>query len=245
MSMLSIIAASRRRALTYSQEVLADGPLRYYRLYETSGTTANDETNTANGTHGTGVTVGATGPILRAARYDGTANGNTSIANASDLRSWGDFTIEQWVSVLTWPSGSDLAYTCAHYNPGANRRAWGVNLRGPSAALASDVLALLLSTNGTGFTLTLPIARTSIGVNTWRHVVHVRSGSSLTAYVDGASVETDSFSGALFTNSTDAVLLGSAAGVSPGNVELADVALYNKALSAARIAAHYAARTRP
>lgn len=45
--------------MSYRDEVLADGPLVYYKLDETSGSTASDSSgNARNATYGTGVTLG-------------------------------------------------------------------------------------------------------------------------------------------------------------------------------------------
>jgi len=61
----------------YSDAVLADMPVRYYRLGDSSGTTAVDSSgNSQDGTYTGGVTLGASGAIQgdadTAATFDGT-----------------------------------------------------------------------------------------------------------------------------------------------------------------------------
>src|SRR5437763_1786933 len=71
----------------YAAEVKADNPIGYWRLNETSGTTANDLSgNGNNGTYGPGVTLGQPGlppgvPGDKAALFDG-LNGRIVVPNS-------------------------------------------------------------------------------------------------------------------------------------------------------------------
>ena len=47
----------------YSDEILSDSPAAFWRLGEASGTVADDEASTNNGTYQNGVTLGQTGAL--------------------------------------------------------------------------------------------------------------------------------------------------------------------------------------
>lgn len=101
------LAGGRASAVgaSYREEVLVDGrPAGYWRLGETSGTTAADATaNANNGSYLQAVTLGVTGALASdgntAARLDG-GSGRISMGDpASGVFDFGtdDFTVEAWV----------------------------------------------------------------------------------------------------------------------------------------------------
>jgi hypothetical protein len=95
----------------------------------------------------------------------------------------GNFTIEAWVYSLNWSSGAHVIFD--------TRDAWfsatGVNL------YFSDAGNLIMYLNG-GDRIT---SATAYSLSTWYHVALVRSGSTITMYVDGTSVGTYTYATAL------------------------------------------------
>ena len=84
----------------YSNQVLADEPLAYWRLGEPSGTSAADASGNGNtGTYGGSPTLGATGALAgdtdTATSFDG-VNDNVSVPNNAALNLNGSFSIEFW-----------------------------------------------------------------------------------------------------------------------------------------------------
>src|SRR5437879_6520568 len=76
LALSSATLPSAQAAGAYTNAVLADNPLGYYRVSETSGTTAFDSTTPAeNGTYLNGVTLGVPGP--RPSAFDGFEGNNT------------------------------------------------------------------------------------------------------------------------------------------------------------------------
>jgi len=95
----------------------------------------------------------------------------------------GDFTIEAWVYSLNWSSGAHVIFD--------TRDAWfsatGVNL------YFNDAGNLIMYLNS-GDRIT---SATAYSLSTWYHVALVRSGSTITMYVDGTSVGTYTYATAL------------------------------------------------
>jgi len=100
--------------------------------------------------------------------------------------------------------------------------------------------------NGTGNSVTngatYPVPVNDIGGNTWIHLVGTYDGAKWNLYRNGALVASHSAAGALsITNGNWAIgATGNGWGDNyVGNVD--EVAIYNKALSASQVAAHYVA----
>src|SRR5439155_15097845 len=93
-------AQLRRLSASYASIVLADGPAAYWRLGESSGTTATDASGHGfNSTYSNGVSLGASGAIggdsNTAARFDGVddrVNGSVVTTQVSNV------TLEAWVN---------------------------------------------------------------------------------------------------------------------------------------------------
>ena len=235
-TMISMIAAilmaaalaQTARAATgnaYADAVLSDNPLVYYRLDETTGPTATD--NSPNGYNGTyaNATLGNASyhPVLNtAAAFN---NNNSSVAVPA-LGTYPQTTIEMWVKPNSFQT-FDALYTydgwvsgCIHdqfINGGTLR--FSVNGNNPT-----DV-------DTGGFT-----------AGAWCHVVVVydSSAKTTTLFKNGAVVNSQTYSVAVAAN------LGAAhIGVWSGGPRAYDglideVAIYGGALSVDRVLAHYA-----
>ena len=212
-------------SVPYRSEVLADAPRGYWRLGEQSGATALDETGAGlNGTYLNGVALGRPGALLddsdTAAAFDGT-NDTVRIAPAAALNPTAALTLEAWVK--------------------------------PSASIQSSLIRkdgqymLRLRSDGRiacriwqGGLVREATTSTTVPNNSWHQVVCTYDGAALIAYIDGAAKASLAASGSIDSTSRD-LYLGSAydsydylAG------SLDEAAVYDTALPAARVLAHYA-----
>ncbi|MCC7449303.1 MAG: LamG domain-containing protein, partial [Anaerolineae bacterium] len=135
-------------------------------------------------------------------------------------------TLEAWAkpTVLNWNEGAIV-------HKGGYQYRIGVNF--------SNQWQGSVYISGTRLDVTAPTAAT---VGQWDHIVMTRSGSTLTLYINGVSVATATASGNLVTTS-NVLAMGRKGSNSSGyfNGALDEVAIYNKALTAAQVQAHYTA----
>lgn len=223
--------------MTYSSEVLADSPLLYWRLGESSGTTAVDASgNSRNGTYNGGPTLGVTGLLTgdsnTAVTFDGVNDYVTGAAPATTSA----FTIEFWFKGSA--SGGQLLMT--RYPSTSGQRLFYVGV-GSGGAAGKVEFAVK---NNAGVEASV-FGATLIGAGA-RHIVCTYDGSASRIYLNGS------------LDGTSTTVTGALASVSPA-LEVAartasptfmagtfdEVALYNTALSGARISAHYSAGTAP
>lgn len=224
----------RSGAVAYANAVLADSPVAYWRLGESSGTSAADASGNANtGTYAGGVTLAQAGALAAepdgtsdtAASFDG-ASGMVSASDAALPSGNGDRTLEAWV----YPTGAGGgAAAIVEYGTtfGTDFMAY---MNGSRKVVISD-------TSGTGdITSTATLA-----LNTWAHLALVKSGNGETLYVNGVLDATGSKARNTVLGSFN---IGGRSGQSwwfPGRID--EVAVYATALSAARVAVHYGAGT--
>jgi RHS repeat-associated protein len=269
--LLGVVAAvSRARpadanaASDYQTAVLADSPAAYWRLNETSGTTANDLAGSHNGTVSGAVTVATSGPMAPSMQF--TSNGQ--VATSYMQTSVTAYSVEAWIKTTDTGvrSGSpDVAAPLVQ-----DRGALGSGAKG---------LTLALGTNAAGTTsgnirFVLDADYIEVGVvslnpvndGQWHHVVGAWSGSSGTVvtpsqfalYIDGvASTPTTQYnvcwlgSGcnaamtAPFTGSGGTKIARSDVWNTNVQAQLAEVAIYNSALSSSAVLAHMIASQHP
>lgn len=235
----------------YSTAVLADGPIAYYRLDETSGPTMCDSSSQANnGTYnGSNVTYGVPGALLSSSDTAVAADGmpstpgviGTSNSN-SPISGNESFTLEGWFrSTGTTQNQALVDIGQAGTANAAGLAVWPT--AGSCDANGSSIAVDQYNGNNCWDT-------TTVGVNlfdqNWHYlaVTYDATTGTVTAYVDGQSL-----GGQLAVNSP---LNLAASPVRVGNWvdqiinqpyigDADEVAVYPTALSAARIAAHYAA----
>jgi hypothetical protein len=121
----------------YAAEVLADDPIAYWRLDEPSGTTANDEIGTADGTYANTPTQGVTGLItgtnravtLSAASYEHIYVSTGIPAGGADgaaLECWVSFatlTTDLYYNLIAWgPSSTGTGHMSLTYRHGATAK---------------------------------------------------------------------------------------------------------------------------
>ncbi len=253
-SLLPIIAAIRGgvSTLTYSQTVAADGPGAYWKLNETTGVTAADSSgNGHNGVYSGTFTLGAPG-IVSSEMYAALSLGGTgqptqvgsppagagfvgAINNFSPLNYASNFTVEGWVKLSAFPTE---AYAVVAIGQNSNTSVGGYQL-----AVSSTGKLQFIMTD-------VSIVGTSTGTLSLNAIHHVAvtfdASGNWTFYIDGAASGTGNSStrfgsgqGGLFLGCTYSTQFAQSNDWYGG--VLAHVAVYPTALSAARIAAHYAA----
>ena len=229
---------------SYKQATLADNPVGYWRLSESSGTTITDELGAGHSGSYTGtVTLGQTSPITTdssdtAAYFNG---GWGSIPYYSDLNPTGDkLSIEFWWKGAA-PSGAQFAVLKGYTSHSDPYYQYGVGA-GPSGTVR-----VVVDTSGTFSPWDTGVSWPGDG--NWHQIVVTYDGSlasnNLKLYIDGAqSAQTNKtgnvrgYSSAL--GLMDILSLG--AGYNATG-RLDEVAIYNSALSSTRVGAHFDAAT--
>ena len=136
--------------------------------------------------------------------FDGEGFVVTSASSDFDFGS-GDFTVEAYVrptnATQTDPSVVSL------WNFPDSRRSWGIfgNSGGVSAVYNGSIRGAV-SPDGEFATRT-EITGT-LRLDSWNHVAFVRNGNTLNFFIDGVSQGTASYTGSVYTNTTDGVMVG-------------------------------------
>lgn len=224
--------------MSYSSQVLADSPDFYWLLNELAGPTAADSSgNGRTGTYGAGVTLGQPGIIPgetdTAAVFADVANSIVTAAAVATANYSGvqAFTLECWAKPTTvdatlrriW-NKSGAASAIAHYN-----RATGLTFERDSSGSggADDLAGAAALVAGTAYHLAC---------------VFDPASSLILVYVNGNPAGSHASSAALGDLSANPFLVGdNGAGTRRFIGTIEKVAGYPRALSAATIAAHYAA----
>lgn len=214
---------------TYVSEVLADSPLGYWRLGETSGTTAVDMSgNGRNGTYAGTYTRGTKGAItaLDTATYFGI--GSVDIVS-STLQPSTAVTVEAWVK----PTAT--CGNCAIFDKSANG---GTN----SSFLmweASGRVKCRFIKGGTQYNVQ---SDGLIPDDVWSHVACTWDGTTIRMYVDGTvQSQTTALTAPISTGTGWSRIGRLADGTYSMYGEIDEVAVYGTALSQTRITAHYKA----
>jgi hypothetical protein len=204
----------------YVQQVITDGAVAYWRLGETSGTTAVDSVGGKNGTISGGVTLGQTGALAdgnKAMLFDGATGKIVTVANVTIPVVC---TLEAWIKVTL---------DCGFFSS----RTVGATGQTVYFGTSSGKIFLFSTTTSGGATPLID--------GRWHHVVVVLDGITATFYVDGLLDGTPSAQ-ARTTPSVGVVSIGWDQPTNSFWPNLIDeVAIYPTALTALQVAAHYAA----
>ena len=163
-------------AANYAATVLADGPAAYWRLGESSGTTATDATGHGfNSTYYNGVSLGASGAIggdsNTAASFDGVddrVNGSVVTTQVSGV------TLEAWVN---WDgtAGSSGEAPMIVYNGHSGQNGYGLMIDvGVGACNGGGQVLIVLLGN---VNCRAAYSDAGLPVGQWTYVVATRSGS--------------------------------------------------------------------
>ncbi len=217
----------------YSDEVLLDSPVAYWRLDEASGNVSSlvgSFTSTSNL-----ATMNAVGRIGTCAEFDGTTDYINFAHNASlSFGSSGAFTASAFIK-------PDLTHSGIIVGKGANHE-WKMYTTtgggGTTMLLTCEIREVSNNRIYQGSVDLAPL------VGSWIHVAVTYSGANTRArmYVNGV-LDVERTAAASFNTNTRAVRIGATdAGTVFFNGKIDEVALFNTELTGARIAAHYAAR---
>lgn len=205
---------------SYDQAVTADTPLSWYKLAD-AGATMADAVGGRNGTHVNGPTpIAALRPSSAGAlRYDGSNDRSSVTTAAFGFPGNVPFTVELLLRTsTTFPSSFPLLFHGAGWQAIGNSTTYNVQ-----------------------FTRSGVNVITTLTQNVVHHLAWTYDGTTLTAWRDGSSVASAASPGSLAA-ATELSLCAATWGAQPFPGDLSDLALYDKALSGARIAAHAAGR---
>ncbi|MEJ7696122.1 MAG: LamG-like jellyroll fold domain-containing protein [Candidatus Limnocylindrales bacterium] len=212
--------------LSYRETVLADAPVAYWRLGETTGVAA-DTAGSLSGWYGGTTVRGVSGAIA------GDPDGAVSLDGSSGYIGVPDYTPLDlgngpW-SVELWAKRNTTTATQALIDRGPG--SYQITFSGSTGKFT-------VARNGAG-----TIARES-GTTTdtaWHHFVVTKNGSAIRIYKDGVDVTSNTAATSLTNSSTNLWFGRWNDGSVYGNVRLDEVAIYPAVLSGTRVAAHYQA----
>lgn len=216
----------------YSDEILADEPVGYWRLAEpdSSRIAVNEGSAAAPGTYsGSDIDPGIVGPLAggqTAVEFFGVfAVSAISMGTVADLTppASGE-TFEFWMRPDTY------SFPMCVLNRG------GIGQVYVSLASTDGRLSYSHATSVGQRTVSTPVVLGATG--TWQHVAIVRDGATVLFYVNGTLVHTGTLTGAP-QPVAGAFTIGQQSGVDIFDGGLAQIALYHRPLTPERIKAHY------
>lgn len=222
---------------TYRSAVLADSPAGYWRLDETSGSTAAD--SSSHGKTGTysssGVTRGVAGALVGdtdpAASFDG-ANGTVSVNGVGAFAGTAPFSAEAWVNPSVFPANT-WGRILAQEDTTTNTPGWALYLD----ASAGTLSAVRSDTTGADYVG----GSTALPLNQWSHVVLTYDGSAMRLYLNGQPTDSAPTTRSLPTSSAPLGIASSFGTGQPFTGGVDEPAIYTTALSADRVSKHYQA----
>jgi hypothetical protein len=211
----------------YSNAVLADSPTGYWRLGETSGTTAIDSSGSDNGVYTNGPALGQASLLPgdsanRAVRFDG-SNDYVRVPSSGSLSPAVQVSLEAWIKPASLPASGAFASILT------KAESYSLQFNGPR-------LEFTIIQSGARRRLQAPSG--AIVAGQAYHVVGTYDGATQRLYVNGVQVASAALTGAITTNGNP-LTIGSWNGSSEflaGTID--EAAVYPTALSAARVGAH-------
>lgn len=217
----------------YNEEVLADNPLVYYRLDETSGTTASDAIGSNDGTYTGSVSLGADALITGGGKAADFSGGYVSIpALGSALTEW---SVEAWAKFdVNTGSKTVISNDLSGWNDDVS-----IGLD-PEEVYTSDRRIAVVHQDSVNQVRTIATDTVDASAGAIYHIVVTSDGSALRLYVNGQLQATTAKAGAALKFGNNAINIGR----NPPNGRSMDgvvdePAVYGYALSAAQVAAHY------
>ncbi len=231
-------------AITYRAAVLADGPIAYWRLGELLGNSSADAS-------GHGLVLDIHPPVTLGQPGALSCDPDTSIVCSPSLGGWlthakdaklepkSAMSFELWMQQSSTPVAYEkpLWYGKADVTPYGS---WGLLRDG-----ASSHMTFMITLGKTPWWLG---SGAITQANTWYHVVATYDGTMMRIYVngvlDGSRTAPESGPAGTIAYASDGHGVGIGAAFAGGPVfggKIDEVAVYDKALSAARVADHYAA----
>jgi hypothetical protein len=217
-------------ASTYASKVLSLGPSVFYRLADTDqGVLADSSGNGATGSYTSQPSLGQPGPLVSDPATSISSNGNGPAASGHpSLPLYAHArTLEGWVN--TTSGGEEFL---ASYGSETQNEGFMVAIE------ANNVIV-----SGSGDDLSFATT-TGLQNGTWHFIAVTTNGTAATAYVDGTSLGSQNFPTTLDTLPTpQGFLVGSGVQGCCGYLsgDLADIAVFPAALTAAQVSAQYTA----
>lgn len=219
----------------FAAQVTADSLAAYWKLNETSGTSAVDSSGDGKtGTHTNSPTISSDVPSTafsnaRSLSFDGTDD----YVSASSPRTTGNaaFTYALWFKTT---NSTDAYRTLfSEGNSGSSTQTFHIQMPsdGDSLCTTDDSIKVYMNDNSTGQAILCSTAAVNDGA--WHHVALTSNGSNSHAlYIDGTQVDSDTT--AISTTTFDAAAIGALRNTTfsqffPGNID--DVRVYKRALS--------------
>ncbi|GLY32778.1 hypothetical protein Kisp02_61430 [Kineosporia sp. NBRC 101731] len=227
----------------FGQKVRSLHPVSYWPLDEASGPTAADLTGGNPMAHSGGPAAGLPGalsaPAGRALGLSGTAQGTQTAAAPATLDLRGPMTVMAWWKMPATGTSTQNGRVVAKY---ASSGSGGVSYM---LALSSDLTSMRLLLDLTAGSPSRPVAYAPVPTDhAWHFYVGTWDGSAVRLYRDGAPVGSATVTGAGQLVSTTARVTVGAPGFNESALGTVDeVALWDRALSAAEISALYTAGT--
>ncbi|MEO6951379.1 MAG: LamG domain-containing protein [Polyangia bacterium] len=217
----------------YPAVVKADNPLAYYRLGERSGAIARDVSgNSIDAQYLGAVTLGVPGAVSgddTAVSLDGGDSGITATDPRFDFTGNTPFSLEAWVA----PGQTDGVYRnlfeLEAYDASSRRQQYSLYLYGPHGV---DFNRVVDDKN-------MYVSAPSPPLHVFTHLVAVYDGTSIAIYMNGALIDSAPDARPSPTKSTELRIgHGNSAEVAVLGA-MDEVAIYDTALSAARVQAHF------
>ncbi len=213
-------------ASTYSDAVAATpGAISYWRLGETSGTTAADSKGSNAGTYTGRYTLGVAGAITgdsnTATAFDG-STGYVKVPDSATLRFGDSFSVEAWVKrgAISTPGSQAIA--------SKQSGSWVLLFD------SSNRLVLRRSTVGDVVVSSSRVTDTTA----WHHVVATKNGTTMHLYIDGKDV-TGTITNQTMVDNAQPMLIGESSGTAFFRGTVDEVAVYSGELPPAAVAAHF------
>src|SRR5206468_86026 len=202
--------------------------IAYWRLDESTGSTANDALGRYNGSYVNGPTLGSAGAIVNDPNKSATFNGTNQRVNLPSLPSVGDFSIEGWTYLTNAAVNNNTLYGGGSTVQLLARPGTGSF---PTAAYAGVTLG------GTQYVLQ-PTSPAS-NINTWVYWVLTRQGGTLTLYRNAVQIAQRTDLPATASANINGYIADELGGLYYLTGGVDDVAVYSSALNPQDITSHY------
>lgn len=223
----------------YGSAVMADSPLAYWRLDETSGSTAADSSGSGHAGTYTRVTQNQASLLWTGVGACGSFSG----AAGSTLASYVDIPQASWMELGTFTaeclfnttnaSNSQVIFGRDDLSGSASTRAWVLYIN-------SGTLKGSISSGGSIHDFT---AGGTIVAGSTYHVVYSWDGTNVRVYLNGVKIMTFAPGGSINATSAEPLRVGCSANWNffPFGGKIDEFSFYGSALSDARVYAHYLA----
>jgi hypothetical protein len=216
----------------YKSTILADSPIAYYRLGESTATVASDSASGLGGLYYGGVTLGVPGAIVGDPDTAATFDGSTGYVRVVSPFS-ADFTVELWINTTTESLVGQQCYQ-------------GTGLIWSDVAGVQDDWIVGYLNNVACFFTGHPddsiTGITTLNDGSWHHIVATRMlGGDKNIYVDGVMENTGSTNANPLTANLGVAIGGNVLDHRYFTGSIDEVAFYTTVLTPEQVLAHYKA----